>query len=65
MEMDTSNITIEKAHRIGENSNDRERAILVQSSFYKDKINILRNCKKLKGTKVSIFKDFPRDNANS
>ena len=58
LEMDTSNITIESAHRAGEKSNDKERAIVVQFSFYQDKINILRNCKKLKGTKISIFKDF-------
>ena len=58
LEMDTSNIYIERAHRVGEKSNDKERAIVVQFSFYKDKINILRNCKKLKGTAISIFEDF-------
>ena len=36
LEMDTSNITIERAHRVGEKSNDKERAIVVQFSFYKD-----------------------------
>ena len=56
-----SNITIERTHRVGEKSNDKERAIVVQFSFYKDKINILRNCKKLKGTKISIFEDFSQD----
>ena len=66
LEMDTSNITIELAYRIGEKSNDKESAIVVQLSFYKDKINILKNCKKFKRTKISIFKDFsPRCNANS
>ena len=59
--MDTSNITIKRAHRVGEKSNDKERAIVVQFSFYKDKINILRNCKKLKGTKISIFEDFSQE----
>ena len=58
LEMDTCNITIERAHRVGEKSKDKERTIAVQFSFYKDKINILRNCKKLKGTKMSIFEDF-------
>ena len=51
---------IERAHRVGEKSNDKERAIVVQFSFYKDKINILRNCKKLNGTKISIFGVFPK-----
>ena len=59
--MDTSNITIERAHRIREKSNNKERAIVVQFSFYKDKANTLRNCKKLKGTKISIFEDFSQE----
>ena len=61
LEMGKSNITIERAHRVGEKSNDKEMAIVVQFLFYKDKINILRNCKKLKGTKISIFEDFSRE----
>ena len=54
-------ISIERTHRVGEKSSDKERAIVVQFSFYKDKINILRNCKKLKGTKISIFEDFSQE----
>ena len=61
MEIDTSNITIERAHRVGEKSNDKERTIVAQFSFYKDKTNNLRNCKKLKGTKNSIFEDFSQE----
>ena len=37
LEMDTGNITIERAHRVGEKSNDKEREIVVQFSFYKGK----------------------------
>ena len=44
--LETSNITTERAHRVGEKSNDKGRAIVVQFLFYKDKINILGNCKK-------------------
>ena len=61
LEMDGSNVTIETAHRVGEKLNDKERAIVVQFLFYKDKTNILRNCKKLKGTKFSIFEDFSKE----
>ena len=61
LDMDTSNTTIERVHRVGEKSKDKERAIVVQFSFYKDNINILRNCKKLKGTKMSIFEDFSQE----
>ena len=58
LEMDTSNISIERVHRVGEKPNEKERALFVHYSFYKDKINILRNCNKLKGAKISIFDDF-------
>ena len=59
--MDTSNRSIEKGHRVGEKSNGKERTIVVQFLFYKDKTNILRNCKKLEGTKTSIFKMFSQE----
>ena len=36
-------------------------AIVVQFSFYKEKIDILRNCKELKRTKISIFEDFSQE----
>ena len=61
LEVDTSNITIERAHHVGEKSNDKERAIVVQFSFYKDKINILRNCKKLKEANISIFENYSQE----
>ena len=54
LEMNASNITVERLHYVG----DKERAKVVQFLFYKDKINILRNCKKLKETKMSIFEYF-------
>ena len=45
--METSNVSIKKAHRVGENSNksNKKRAIVDQFSFYKDKANIVKNCK--------------------
>ena len=55
LDMDTSNITIKRAHRVGEKSNDKERAIAVQFSFYKDKT------KGTMGTKISIFEDFSQE----
>ena len=58
--MDTSNITTERAQRVGEKSNDKERAIVIQFSFCKIKINILGKCKKLKGTKLPYLKIFAK-----
>ena len=59
--MGTSNISIERTHNNGEKSNDKEQAIVVQFWFYKDKVNIFRNCKKLRGTKISIFEYFSQE----
>ena len=64
LKIDTSNISVEKAHLVGKKSNDKERAIVVQFLFCKDKINILRNFKKLKGKKFHIRRFLSRENAN-
>ena len=42
LEMDTSNINIERAHRDGENRTIK-KVIVVDFSFYKDEINISRD----------------------
>ena len=39
----------------------KERAIVVQFSFYKDKIDFFRNCKKLEVARVVNTKLFSRD----
>ena len=59
--MGASNIVIERAHHVEEKSNDKERVVVVQFLFYKDKINFLNNCNKLKGTKISIFEDVSQE----
>ena len=58
--MDTSNINTDRAHFDVEKSSDKKRVAVVQFSFYKDKINIPRNCRKLKGTKMSYSKIYPK-----
>ena len=57
------NIVIERAHRTGKKNKNRSRPIVAQFSFYKDKMNILKNCKKLKNTRFSIFEDFSKETA--
>ena len=59
--MDTSNKSIERAYLPGKKSDNKKKAIVVQFLFYKDKTNILRNCKKLKGTKITIFEDLSQE----
>ena len=63
LEMDIENVVIERAHRTGKKNKNRSRPIVAQFSFYKDKMNILKNCKKLKNTRFSIFEDFCRETA--
>ena len=61
--MDIESVVIERTHRTGKKSKNRSRPIVAKFSFYKDKMNILKNCKKLKSTRFSIFEDFSRETA--
>ena len=64
LEIDIENVVIERAHRTEKKKNkNRSRPIVAQFSNYKDKMNILKNCKKLKNTRFSIFEDFSRETA--
>ena len=49
------------AHCVRDKQNNKERVIVPQFLFYKDKINIFRNSKKRKENKSSIFEDFPEE----
>ena len=60
MEINTSNKNTERAHRVGEKSNDKEGAIVAQFSFYEYKINILRNLISLRELKLPYSKVFPK-----
>ena len=64
LDMDTSEIWIELAHRVGEKKYGQEKQIVVQFNSHKNKLDILRNCKKLKGTNFSIFEDFSKETAS-
>ena len=59
--MDTSNIIIERAHRVGQKSNDKERAIVVQFSFYKDKLIFSENVRSLRELKFPYLKIFSQE----
>ena len=64
LDIDTSKIWIERAHPVGEKRNGQERQTVVQFNSYKNKLYILRNCKKLKGTNFSVLEDFSRETAS-
>ena len=63
LEMDIENVVIERSHRTGKKNKNRSRPIVAQFSFYKDKMNISKNCKKLKNKRFSIYEDFSRETA--
>ena len=59
------NVQIERAHRTGKKGSkhshektSKPRAIVLKLNSYKDKIKILKECKKLKGTNIYINEDF-------
>ena len=39
------NLVIERVHRTGKKNKDRLRSIVAQFSFYKGRMNTLKNCK--------------------
>lgn len=51
---------IERIHRLGRKQADspKHRPVILKLFDYRDKANILSNCKKLKGTEYSISEDF-------
>ena len=61
--MDTSEIWIERAQRVGEKKRGQERQIIVRFNSYKNKLDILRNCKKL-STNFSIFEHFSKETSS-
>ena len=63
LEIDIANVVIVRAHRTGKKNKNRSRPIVAQFSFYKDKIKILKNWKKLKNIRFTIFEDFSRETA--
>ena len=65
LDMDTRKIWIERADRVGEKKRGQEIQIVVQFKNYKNKLDIFRNCKKLKGTNFSIFEDFNKETAST
>ena len=56
--MELDDFTIERAHRVGKKKQQRQRPIVVKFLNYKDREDVLRNGKKLKGTTVYVREDL-------
>ncbi|CAB4024104.1 Hypothetical predicted protein, partial [Paramuricea clavata] len=57
------NIKIDRAHRVGRKRDSRRkpRAIVAKFYFSPDREKIRRNARKLKGTRIGIFEQFPEE----
>lgn len=51
-------VAIERIHRIGQPGTDKTRPVILKLLDSSKKMPILRSCKKLKGTNISIGEDF-------
>ncbi|XP_065658080.1 uncharacterized protein LOC136082591 [Hydra vulgaris] len=51
-------IEIERAHRTGQKTDGRSRTIIIKLHKYKDKVKILQESSRLKGTNIFINEDF-------
>jgi hypothetical protein len=51
-------VTIERAHRTGKLGSKSPRTIVMKLLNYKDKVQILKNAHKLKGTDIFINEDY-------
>ena len=51
------NISVERAHRVGNKEKNNKRTIVVKLASFKDKLKIISETRKLKGTNISINED--------
>ncbi|XP_077492095.1 uncharacterized protein LOC144102811 [Amblyomma americanum] len=56
--MDTKVVSAERIHRIGRKQPNKHRPVIIKLMDHREKVNILKNCSKLKDTDYSISEDF-------
>ena len=60
-QLDIENVEIDRAHRTWRKNRNKLRAIVCKLLQFKDKQNILRKAKLLKGTNIFINEDYCQD----
>ena len=55
------NISVERAHRVGNKEKNNKRTIVLKSASFKDKLKIISEARKLKGTNISINEDYSKE----
>ncbi|XP_065654801.1 uncharacterized protein LOC136081416 [Hydra vulgaris] len=56
--LNVKDVIIERAHRTGSISNVKPRTLVIKLLNFKDKVKILKNANKLKGSGIYINEDF-------
>ena len=55
------NISVERAHRVGNKGKNDKRTIVLKLASFKDKLKIISEARKLKGTNISINEDYSKE----
>ena len=59
--LELENISVERAHRVGNKGKNDKRTIVLKLPSFKDKLKIISEARKLKGTNISINEDYSKE----
>ena len=59
--LELENISVERAHRVGNKGKNNKRTIVLKLASFKDKLKIISEARKLKGTNISINEDYSKE----
>ena len=59
--LELENISVERAHRVGNKGKNNKRKIVLKLASFKDKLKIISEARKLKGTNISINEDYSKE----
>ena len=55
------NISVERAHRVGNNEKNNKQTVVFKLASFKNKLKIISEARKLKGTNISINEDYSKE----
>ena len=59
--LELENISVERAHRVGNKGKNNKQTIVLKLANFKDKLKIISEARKLKGTNISINEDYSKE----
>ena len=60
-QLELEDISVERAHRAGNKGKNNKRTIVLKLASFKDKLKIIAEARKLKGTNISINEDYSKE----